>query len=71
MSDLHEDLRATEESIREDAQRVTGLEEKKATLDPGDPLVVQLSEQVEQLASGLRAKATAERELSEEIQAAE
>jgi hypothetical protein len=62
-----EDLRSTEASIRKDAERVRDLEDEKAALDEADPRVVVLSEQVEQLAARLQAKATAERELSEEI----
>jgi hypothetical protein len=71
MPDPHEDLRATEESIRYDADHLISLEDEKAALDPADPLVHNLSEQVERVAAGVQAKAGAERELSEEIQAIE
>jgi hypothetical protein len=71
MSDPEEDLRSTAESIRHDARQVQDLESQKIALDPADPKIVQLSHQVEQIAAGLRDKAVAERELSEEIQAAE
>jgi hypothetical protein len=69
MPDSQEDLRATEESIRGDAERVKGLEEEKAALDPKDPRVQELSEEVGRLSASLEDKATAERELSEDIQA--
>ena len=71
MTDHKEDLRSTAESIRRDAQRVQDLESEKIALDPADPKVVQLSHQVERIAAGLRDKAVAEREISQEIQAAE
>jgi hypothetical protein len=43
-------------------------EAEKLALDPTDPKVVRLSEQVERLTGGLHAKAAAERELGEQIQ---
>jgi hypothetical protein len=69
MPDLRQDLRATEESIRRDADQMKTLEEQKERLDPTDPQVVRISEHVERLAAGLQDKAAAERELSERIQA--
>jgi 16S rRNA G966 N2-methylase RsmD len=71
MPDPREDLRSTEESISRDAEQVVTLEEEKAALDPADPRVDRLSEQVERVAARLHHKAAAERELSEEIQAPE
>jgi hypothetical protein len=68
MSNLHDDLRSTEESIRSDAEQVTRLEDQKASMDPADPRVVELSEHIEHIAAGLRGKTIAERELSQEIQ---
>jgi hypothetical protein len=67
MANAWEDLRSTGASIRKDAEHVRALEEEKADLDAADPRVVELSEQVERLAGRLQAKATAERELGEEI----
>ena len=69
MPDPRDDLRATEESIRRDADHVKTLEKEKATLDPADPRVAHLSEQVERITARLQDKAAAERELTEEIQA--
>ena len=69
MADPQQDLHATAESIRRDAELVKTLEEQKADLDPADPRVVGISERVERIATGLQDKATAERELAEEIQA--
>jgi hypothetical protein len=69
MPDSRDDLRATEESIHRDADQVKRLEEEKAALDPADPKVGRLSEQVEHVTAGLRDKAAVERELSDETQA--
>jgi hypothetical protein len=69
MPDPREDLRATGESIRRDATQVKILEEGKAALDPADPRVAELSEEVVRVAARLQDKAVAERELTEEIQA--
>ena len=70
MSNPRDDLRSTEESIRRDADRVKELEDQKSALDPADPRVEQLSVQIERLAGGLRGKAAAERELSEQVKTA-
>jgi len=69
MSDRDDDLRATAEAIQRDAERILTLEDTKAALDPDDPQTVPLSEQVERVASELKNKATAERELSEDAEA--
>jgi hypothetical protein len=69
MPDPRLDLRATEESIRRDAEHVKTLEEEKAALDPTDPRVPHLSQQVERITARLQDKAAAERELSEEVRA--
>ncbi len=68
MPDPEADLRSTSESIQDDATRLKGLEEQKSALDPSDPLVVELSRQVETLVRTISTKARAETELSEEIQ---
>ena len=70
MSNPRDDLRSTEESIRRDAEQVQALEALKSTLEPTDPRVERLSEQIERLATGLQGKAAAERELVEEVQSA-
>ena len=69
MHKLRQDLRATEESIRLDAEAVSDLEDEKASLEPTDPRLEHLSIQVERLAKGLKDKAGAELALVEEIQA--
>jgi hypothetical protein len=67
--DAKDDLRATSESIQSDAERLAALEARKQTLDPEDPEVLALSQQVEELTLRIRQQATAEREIAEEIQA--
>lgn len=69
MPDHEDDLRATEEAIISDAQRLQRLETEKAALDPADPRVDQLSAEVERVVEGLGDKAAIERQLSEEIDA--
>jgi hypothetical protein len=64
MSELHEDLRATAESIAGDAERLAAIEEKKAKLDDDDPELVGLSREAERIARELVPKTAAERELA-------
>lgn len=71
MSELHDDLRSTEESVRRDAERIKVLEEKKSSLDPADDRVPELSEQVERVSNGLREKSTAEREIADRLRSGE
>jgi hypothetical protein len=68
MPSQRDDLRATEESIRNDADRLMDLEERKASLDPADERVPELSEQAERVSKELLDKSAAERELAERIQ---
>ncbi|HET9521192.1 MAG TPA: hypothetical protein VFO73_09125 [Candidatus Limnocylindrales bacterium] len=67
MPDPREDLRATADSIIDDADRLRALEVEKKALDPADPRVDQLSEQVERVVDRLEDKTAIERELSEGI----
>ena len=65
MDDPRDDLRATQESIRKDTDRLKALEDQKASLDPGDERVPELSDQAERLSKELRDKTAAERDLAE------
>ena len=67
MSDLRNDLRSTEASIRDDAHRLDDLEQAKESLEPTDPRADVLSQQVEQVAIDVRGKAAAERELAGQL----
>ncbi len=65
--DPREDLRSTEDSMSRDAERVEALEDQQARLDPEDPRIDALADEVERLSAELRDKAAAERELSEQV----
>jgi hypothetical protein len=66
--DAEEDLRATSESIQDDAVRLKELEQEKTALPLNDPRVAELSREIEALARSLADKATVERKLSDELQ---
>lgn len=66
-SDLEGDLQATAEDIAADAAHLKAIEEKKASLDPDDPEVQELSAKSEQLARQLVPKTVAEREITDAI----
>jgi hypothetical protein len=68
MPDAHDDLRATAEALQQDADLLEELEKEKETLDPEDPRMPDLARRIEGLVRGMATKATAERELVEEIQ---
>lgn len=61
-----DDLRATSDSISEDARRIERLEERKRELDPTDPRADTLSIEVEELAAGVTRKSRMERQLAED-----
>ena len=70
MSEIRDDLRSTSEALQEDADLVKALEQEKEVLDPLDPRVAEIAREIESLLTRMRTKATAERELVEEIQGA-
>jgi hypothetical protein len=69
MADPLDDLRATSEALETDAERLAELEERKQRLDLTEPAMAELSREIEILVHRMADKATAERELAEEIQA--
>jgi hypothetical protein len=69
MADQLDDLRATSEALEADAERLAELEERKQRLDLTEPAMAELSREIEILVHRMADKATAERELAEEIQA--
>ena len=71
MTNPRDDLRATEQAIHHDAKSIAELEEQKAKLEPTDPKVEQISDQVQTIARSLTDKTAAEQELVDEIQAPE
>jgi hypothetical protein len=68
MSDMRDDLKSTGEAVDADADMVKRLEAEKTALDPADPRVPALSERIERLSTGLKSKAGAQRDISEQIQ---
>ncbi len=69
MPNLRDDLRSTADAVRAEARDIERLEAEKAELEPDDPRVSAISGRVELLAKRLERKASAERELSERIDA--
>ena len=63
MSDLQDELRATTDDIKSDAEELRSLEEVKASLEPGDPLQDVLAARVVDLVGDLVPKAAAQREI--------
>jgi hypothetical protein len=68
MPDRHDDLRATAEALQVDADLLEDLELQKELLEPDDPRLADLARRIEVLIRGMATKATAERQLAEEIQ---
>ena len=68
MPDEENDLRATAETVQNDAERLADLESLKRSLDPADPEVDRLSRRIEDIAHRLAHKTTAQRELGEQIE---
>jgi hypothetical protein len=67
MPDLEQDLHATEEAIVADSSRLAALEREKASLDPDDPRLTELSTEVERLARQIVPKTVAERDIVNEL----
>ncbi len=64
--DRSDDLRATADSIAEDAEQLAALERAKADLPPSDPATVDLSDTALELAERMRREAAAEDALARE-----
>jgi hypothetical protein len=66
MSEVDDDLRSTAETMSEEAARLSRIEAEKAAMDPGDPRLLALAEESEDLVDGLAAMAAVEKELASE-----
>jgi|SoiMethySBSTD1v2_1073268.scaffolds.fasta_scaffold2001494_2 hypothetical protein len=66
--ELVEDLRTTSAQVSATAEMLDTLEEQKRKLDPNDPRVVEISDDVERLAARLRRQAAIEGTLTRAIQ---
>jgi hypothetical protein len=62
-----EDLQSTSDSISGDAEALARIEERKRALPDGDPDLVRLSVEAEEIARGLVPKVVAEREIAAEV----
>ncbi len=63
MSDLQDELRATTDDIKSDADELRALESVKASLEPDDPRQDALAARVVDLVGDLVPKAAAQREI--------
>ena len=54
-------LRRTSDALLRDLEALTELEEEKRTIDPGDPRLVDLAAQIEQIAKRVLASSTSQR----------
>ena len=68
MGDADDDLRATAESLQDDADRLKDLEASKERLDPSDPKVLELANEAKELARTIADKTNIEVALAEEVQ---
>jgi len=63
-SERREDLDATSDSLREDAGRLSEIEDEKQSLEIGDQRLHALSHEAERIAGQVQEKSRIERELS-------
>ena len=66
-AELEEDLKATSAQVSATAEHLDALETEKRALPPGDERVIELSDQIERLASRLRRQTAIEGDLTREI----
>lgn len=65
--EIRDDVRATSAIIGRTARRISEIEAEKRTItDPADPRMVELSDESERLAKGLRTQTRIEGELARE-----
>lgn len=68
---LLDDLRATGDSLRTDAELIDAIEAEKARLDPADPRAAELAAKASSLGDRISAKAHSEEVLVDALQAEE
>jgi hypothetical protein len=68
MSDIGNTLRSTSDALMHDLERLNELETTKRSLEPGDPAVVELASDIEQIARRLLSSSVAQRQLTERIE---
>lgn len=69
MPGIEDDLRATSDVIISDARTLVALEEEKRPIDPTDPALVPISNEIEELAERLVHETAVERRLAKGIRA--
>jgi hypothetical protein len=62
-------LRRTSDTLLRDLEALLELEEEKRTIDPGDPRLVDLASQIEQIATRVLASSTSQRAQTQLIHA--
>lgn len=64
---LREDLLTTSAQVSATAETLDALEAEKRDLSPGDPRVIELSDEIERLAARLRRQTAIEGDLTREM----
>jgi hypothetical protein len=65
--EMAQDLRATNDAVRSDAEQLAQLEAEKATMRPDDPALDRVSEEAVRLGERIARETRAERQLGSEI----
>jgi hypothetical protein len=65
LADIADDLRATSDGLIRDLDVLSTIESQKRTLEPGDPMLVELAQRVEQVAARVLASSSRQRRLTE------
>jgi hypothetical protein len=65
--EMAQDLRATNDAVRSDAEQLARLEAEKATMKPDDPALDRASEEAVRLGERIAHETRAERQLGSEI----
>ena len=66
MSNTNDDLRSTEDAVRQDAREIERLEAEKQDMDAGDARVGSISSRVERVSRQLHEKASTEHAIADE-----
>ena len=66
-AERRDDLAATSDALREDAERVVEIEDEKQRLDAADPRVDTLSREAERIAGQVQEKSRIERDLADSL----
>ena len=67
MSDITEEMRGASDALLRDLERLATLEERKRLVKPGDPDLVSLSKDIEEIAQRVLLSTVHQRSLTEEV----